>query len=189
MSSDFSKKPTLALALMTIAALIAAFVDGPGLPENKGLSATTHKHEEGSHGNHKDPEAQRRMAIFHYNKGNGFLNLKQWDQAIHQYEMALGHETRLLPVYVNMSTALMRQKRFPQAMQILDRLKQQAPEMPELHYNLACYFSLTGDIEKGLDALAEAIRKGYSDMKGLDADPDLKALRDHPDYSTIPRRL
>lgn len=189
MSNAFSKKPTLALALMTLAALIAAFVDGPGLPDKKIKSTTGHKHEEGSHGNHQDPEAQRRMAIFHYNKGNQFLKAKEWDGAIHQYEMALGHETRLLPVYVNMSTALMRQKRFPQAMQILDRLKQQAPDMPELHYNLACYFSLTGDIKKGLEALAQAVRKGYSDMKGLEADPDLKALRDHPGYSAIPRRL
>ncbi|QPJ62800.1 MAG: tetratricopeptide repeat protein [Candidatus Nitronauta litoralis] len=188
MSNDFSKKPTLALALMTMAALIAAFVDGPGLHENN-TSATSHKHEEGSHADHQDPEAQRRMAIFHYNKGNQFLRSNQWDKAVHQYEMALGHESRLLPVYVNMSTALMRQKRFPQARQILDRLEKQAPEMPELHYNLACYFSLTGDVEKGLEALAEAVRKGYSDMQGLETDPDLKALRDHPGYSTIPKRL
>ncbi len=189
MSTDFSKKPTLALVLLAISALIAAFVDGPIDPAGKLAVKGDHKHEEGSHGDHQSPDAQRRMAIFHYNEGNQLLKSEQWEQAIHKYEMALNHEAQLLPVYVNMSTALMQQKRFPQAMQILDQLKQKAPDMPELHYNLACYYSLTGDIEKGIEALAEAIRKGYSNREWLEKDPDLESLRNHPDFTKIPRRL
>ncbi len=189
MSNNFSKKPTLALVLLAISALIAAFIEGPANLDSQTKKHAGHQHEEGSHEDHQSPEAQRRMAIFHYNEGNRFSQEKKWDRAIHQYEMALGHETHLLPVYINMSTALMRQKRFPQAMQILDKLKQQAPNMPELHYNLACYYSLTGNVEKGIEALTKAVQEGYRNMKDIDTDPDLEALRKHPDFAAIPRRL
>lgn len=52
------------------------------------------------------------------------------------------------------------------------------PEDPVIYYNLACSYSLTGNVEGSLENIKLAIEKGYSDFRYLEADQDLTNLRD-----------
>jgi hypothetical protein len=52
-------------------------------------------------------------------------------------------------------------------------------------YNLACSYSLTGEIELAATSLRRAISLGYRDFAWLAKDPDLRVLRKHPLYRTI----
>lgn len=117
------------------------------------------------------------MAIFHFNEGNKFLRAGDWDPAVRQYEMALHHDPALHPASVNLSTAYLRAGRYSQAQAVLRRLQAAAPTLPELHYNLACLYALTGRAPEGLQALKEAVRLGYPHRSQLYTDPDLNALR------------
>lgn len=57
------------------------------------------------------------------------------------------------------------------------RLAQLKPKNPIIHYNLACSFSLLGDIANAILALKRAIRLGYDDFVFMNSDPDLANLR------------
>ena len=129
-----------------------------------------------------DPVREHRMAIFHYNEGNKFLNKGDWKEAVGNYKMALHHDKTLNEVYINMSSAYLKGQQYEEAKKTLDVLKAQAPENPHLHYNLACYYSLTHQEKSSLEALQQSIRLGYKNRKDAHTDPDLANLRQTPEF-------
>ncbi len=124
-----------------------------------------------------DPIKQRRMGIFHYNEGNKFLKEGKWKLAIENYEMALSHDKEIYQVYLNMSNAFLLGKQWDQAIKTLKILESQKPNLPALHYNLACYYSLTQQIEKSLTSIQQAVNLGYKPRNDILIDPDLEPLR------------
>ncbi len=56
----------------------------------------------------------------------------------------------------------------------LSRLK---PEDPLVFYNLACSYSLVGDLGRSFSAIRRAIELGYDDFGYLEIDGDLSNLR------------
>lgn len=86
----------------------------------------------------------------------------------------------LRPGHVGVAIALgwcyKRTHRIAQAIDALERSAREAPDEPLLHYNLACYWSLTGNAPRAVVALATA----------LDLDPDLKErIRTEHDFDPI----
>jgi tetratricopeptide (TPR) repeat protein len=57
----------------------------------------------------------------------------------------------------------------------------QAP--PHVWYNLACAASRSAHLDRALEALDEAARRGFSDPAHALADPDLEALRASPEHA------
>jgi len=57
------------------------------------------------------------------------------------------------------------------------RLVSLRPEDPIAHYNLACSFSLLGNIEEAFRYLRQAVLLGYSDLSYILEDKDLANLR------------
>jgi adenylate cyclase len=53
-------------------------------------------------------------------------------------------------------------------------------------YNAACYYSLSGDVERALDLLEP---RPLSNLAWIEHDPDLAPLRDHPRFQAILARL
>jgi tetratricopeptide (TPR) repeat protein len=54
-----------------------------------------------------------------------------------------------------------------------------------VYYNLACAYSLNGDKKEALDALEEAIEKGWSDFAHMERDTDLDNIRDESRYKSL----
>ena len=117
------------------------------------------------------------MGIFHYNEGNRFFKKGDLAGAIHNYKMALHHDKTLHEVYVNLSTAYLKGKQFSDAFKTLQDLEKQQPQHSMLHYNLACYHSLTGDLASALNSLQQAVKLGFKNKQQIQTDPDLKNLR------------
>jgi tetratricopeptide (TPR) repeat protein len=82
-----------------------------------------------------------------------------------------------------------RRGRYPEGLKVDERLSLLHPEDAVVHYNLACSYSLTQQIELALEALEAAINLGYRDFKSLDKDPDLDNLRQHDDYKRIRAKI
>jgi len=61
-------------------------------------------------------------------------------------------------------------------LEIDKRLSQMQPEDPFVFYNLACSYSLMGDVDQAYSAMKRAFRNGYEDFKYLESDQDLKNL-------------
>ena len=51
------------------------------------------------------------------------------------------------------------------------------PTEGSIHYNLACAWALSGDPEKALESLRQAMKHGYSDADHTRSDADLESLR------------
>ena len=138
---------------------------------------------------HSDPEAQKRMGIHHYNEGNKFLKQNNWEEAISNYEMALHHNKNFDEAYVNLSTAYLAGKQFEASLKTLSILQTINPKHPLLHYNLACYYALTGNIALGVESLKQATANGFRNLQTLKTDPDLENLRHNPQFKELQKSL
>lgn len=79
--------------------------------------------------------------------------------------------------------------RISEGLKVDKRLARLEPANPLVFYNLACSYSLSGEIEKAASALEKALRLGYRDFEWLARDPDLKALRANAVFQDLKARI
>jgi len=164
-------------------------ISGGELQATEG-SHTEGSHSEGSHGmgeempgaNLPQEERERRMGIFHYNEGNKFFKDKNYNEAIIRYQKAIQHHKGFQEAIINLSSAYMKNKEFDKALETLKAGQKQFPKAALIDFNLACYYSLTQNLESGLSALKTAVDKGYKQFKQIENDPDLQNLRNSALY-------
>ncbi len=78
-----------------------------------------------------------------------------------------------------------RRGKYDEGLKVDLRLAKARPNDPGVHYNLACSYALTGQLERAAQSLNTALDLGYRDFKWLRRDPDLKPLRQHPLYRKL----
>jgi tetratricopeptide (TPR) repeat protein len=79
--------------------------------------------------------------------------------------------------------------KFEQSLEIDRQLSRLEPGNPLVFYNLACSYSLNGELNRAAVALQKALNLGYCDFKWLAKDPDLRLLRKHPLYRPIQDKI
>ncbi len=79
--------------------------------------------------------------------------------------------------------------RFPEGLQVDERLANLEPGNPLVFYNLACSYSLTAQFANAILALEKALDLGYHDFAWLAKDPDLKPLRAQPIYNELKAKI
>ncbi|MBA2565915.1 MAG: tetratricopeptide repeat protein [Gemmatimonadetes bacterium] len=70
-----------------------------------------------------------------------------------------------------------------------DRAYAISPENPGLLYNLACFHSRIGDVERSLDLLEKSATVGIVSREWVANDSDLDAVRSHPRFQALLKRL
>ncbi len=87
--------------------------------------------------------------------------------------------------------AALEAKQFGRARNICDQVIVWEPQNPVHHYNLACIEAQAGGsrIPYAFGALDLAAALGFSDFEHMQADPDLKPLRDDPRFADLVRRV
>ena len=72
---------------------------------------------------------------------------------------------------------------------VLDvRLAALLPEDDTVFYNLACSYSLTGQIKKGYEALKRAVKLGYEDFEQMEMDARWEGLLGTKRYRELVKR-
>src|SRR5579864_8966220 len=79
--------------------------------------------------------------------------------------------------------------RFQHGLKVDEQLSRLEPRNPLVFYNLACSYSLTGEVDLAASALEKALALGYRDFKWLAKDPDLRTLRKHPLFRDIEDKI
>ncbi len=82
-----------------------------------------------------------------------------------------------------------RRDRYAEGLKIDERLCKLRPDDALIHYNLACSYSLTAQLDLAIETLEVAINLGYRDFKWMAQDPDLENLRDHAAYKKIQAKV
>src|SRR5271167_1248302 len=73
-----------------------------------------------------------------------------------------------------------RRGRYAEGLKIDQRLSKLRPDCALVHYNLACSYSLTEQLDLAVETLETALNLGFHDFKGMAQDRDLENLREHP---------
>lgn len=79
--------------------------------------------------------------------------------------------------------------KFEDGLKVDEKLSHLEPRNPLVFYNLACSYSLTGQVDAAAIALDKALGLGYRDFKWLAKDPDLRTLRKHPVYRKLEDKI
>ena len=122
-----------------------------------------------------------------YLTGETFRVLGNHREALKPLEVA----AKLRPGDVGVAVALgwcyKRTHRLAQAIDSLARALRTNPNVPILHYNLACYWSLAGHVRKALDALATALDLDVdSEIRMMiPAEPDFNLIRSEPEFTRL----
>ncbi len=69
------------------------------------------------------------------------------------------------------------------------KLAELKPANPLVHYNLACSYSLLGNIDAAINTLKKAIDLGYKDVEHLERDSDLINIRSDKRYKELIEKL
>ncbi len=97
------------------------------------------------------------------------------------------------PAYVEalqiLGDAYTRRGEYTHGLKVDERLARLRPSDALVHYNLACSYSLTEQIEQAGTSLEKALQLGYRDFKWIVTDPDLRNLRRHSLYRKIRAKL
>ncbi|KPJ71841.1 MAG: hypothetical protein AMS14_08940, partial [Planctomycetes bacterium DG_20] len=81
--------------------------------------------------------------------------------------------------------ALLQSRQWAEAEQALRRLATARPEVPDLHYNVACCLARQGRLDEAVAALARAVEAGWANAAHAQADDDLEPLRGRNDFKRL----
>ena len=82
-----------------------------------------------------------------------------------------------------------RQGRIADGLKMDRKLVKLQPENATAHYNLACSLALSKRKSAALRELRQAVKLGYRDFDWMQQDPDLEALKHHPEFQALLQTL
>ena len=80
---------------------------------------------------------------------------------------------------------LLRLRRIDESVEAFQRAIELGSKSSTAMYNIACAYSLKGDVNTSLEWLQKAIEEGFDSNEKLANDPDLNNVRKHPQFATI----
>ncbi len=104
------------------------------------------------------------------------LNKKK-DFEIRFYEELVKDNPGFIQAWMCLGDAYTKKGFFEEGLKVDLHLSKVKPKDPIVYYNLACSYSLLGNIPQALRALKKAIVLGYNDFSYLKKDKDLENLR------------
>jgi tetratricopeptide (TPR) repeat protein len=130
------------------------------------------------------PESFRQQPLASLLEGEALRALGEWQTAIPPLQRATagGRRGGRLEAWMGLGWCWKRLGRIDAAIDALDEGLNAFPEQPILHYNLACYHSLAGDVQAAIDHLTRAIDIDgrFRDLTG--AERDFDAIRTDPRF-------
>ena len=78
---------------------------------------------------------------------------------------------------------------FKEGLEVDLRLKELKPYDPVVYYNLACSYSILGEIDKSLTCLKHAVFLGYQDISCINKDKDLANVRKTIDFKEFIKKI
>ena len=103
-----------------------------------------------------------------------------YDFEISFFEKLLARRPSFIQALIALGSAYTQKGDYEKGLAVDLRLSQLRRDDPTVHYNLACSYSLLGELDAAFKALEEAVALGYKDLVHLQRDSDLENLRkDH----------
>lgn len=101
------------------------------------------------------------------------------------YESVLRRDAGYAAVVELLGGLYTRQGRISDGLKMDRKLVKLQPDNATARYNLACSLALLKKKQDALRELRQAVKLGYSDVDWMQQDPDLEALKQHPEFRTL----
>jgi tetratricopeptide (TPR) repeat protein len=105
------------------------------------------------------------------------------------FESVLRRDANYAAVVEILGGLYTRQGRIADGLKMDRKLVKLQPENANAHYNLACSLALSKRNSDALRELRQAIELGYRDFDWMQQDPDLEALKAHPQFQALLQTL
>lgn len=125
----------------------------------------------------------------HFEAGLALEQRGERKGAAAEYETALLLDPGLGDAANNLGLLHLSQKDLPKAREYFTRALSANPKSVAALYNMACLESISGNPEKALEKLSQAISEGFADRALAETDPDLAPVRRLPAFSALMDRL
>lgn len=115
-------------------------------------------------------------------EGETLRAMGKWEEALEPLRRAAGSEVGPLEAWLGLGWCYKRLGHLPAAIAALEAGLNASPRQPILLYNLACYYSLDGNVAAAIDHLARAIAidSRFRDLTG--AERDFDPIRSDPRF-------
>lgn len=118
--------------------------------------------------------------------GEALRCLERYREAAKALEIAAALRPLESKVAMPLAWCYKRTHRLAQAIATLERVRDQHPEDPLIHYNLACYWSLAGNRDKALESLAQSLEIAPEVVRGLiPNESDFDPMREDPEFQRL----
>jgi len=118
-------------------------------------------------------------------EGQAYRLMERYSEAIASLRSAAEIEPENVSIRLAMGWCFKRSKRLDLAIEAMEEALAIDASMAIVHYNLACYWSLAGNVKLAVAYLAQAfeIDPNYRDRVGLERDFD--PIRNHPQFLAL----
>lgn len=134
----------------------------------------------------KIPEIARDFTIIN---GRQLMDEKSYAEAIDEFRKVLDEAPYDFQANYWIAFSYLLMKNYPKAILHFEIARRVLPGDELTLYNLACAYSLDGQVEKALESLNAAVKAGFADHRHMEADPDLNPLRTHPRFHELLDRM
>ena len=124
-------------------------------------------------------------AKLHLQQGMNYVNLKDYENAIKEFTLAIDNFSKYAAAYSSRAVAYIQQGKFNKAQDDLKKASELNPKDPVIFYNLTALFSLQNNLDYSLDNLDKTLELGFNDYDKLRGDSDLSNVRNHPEFRKI----
>ncbi len=118
-------------------------------------------------------------------KGEAYLAMCDYSPAIAELEAAADLDPENTRIWLALGWCHKRQGRLDLAIQALNEAMEADDSEAIVHYNLACYWSLAGNLERALKYLERAIDIDPNYRDGVAAEPDFDPIRHHRAFRAL----
>lgn len=131
------------------------------------------------------PEENQQDAECLYYRGEALRAMKLYEEALHYLELATRQHPGQIHTWLAIGWCEKRCRRVDQAIEALQQALEVDPEDTLVQYNLACYWSLLGDVEQAVYFLGEASSNDPHYLTLIDDENDFDLVREDPRFQEL----
>jgi tetratricopeptide (TPR) repeat protein len=131
------------------------------------------------------PEPDDDARTRHDARTEALFAARRWKEAAEAYRDALHNDADNGEAWYQFGYSLHMQAKYDEAIAAFQRSAELNARPSDSLYNIACGYSLKGDVERALEWLDKAHEAGFEDLDHIRSDADLKTLRQDPRFEKL----
>ncbi len=128
-------------------------------------------------------------ALLQYGLGVYYTNAKKYDLAVFHFRYGLKMQPQFTAALNGLALSLTKAAKYDRALDAFQELYTRSIDRATVAYNIACVYSLKGEVTQSLKWLERAVNEGYRNWDMIKTDSDLQNTRQSPEFGRFIRQI